>query len=151
MDRYIRKNDMEERQARISKSEYRNKGKGILKSCMKNLFYSAADGRRQKLDSILYRLPTWHPIYSMPFGQSKNLIYSPVRAEYLIGGNVAGYQNAIHSSALVRICRAIAGGKIKENRGYAFDKPASAGRQAMGDINHYSLFTIHYSLSSSKG
>ena len=80
---------------------------------MKNLFYSAADGRRQKPDSILYRLPTWHPIYSMPLGQSKNLVYSPVRAEYLIGGNVAGYQKAIHqySSALVRICRAIAGGK----------------------------------------
>ncbi|MCX5816370.1 MAG: hypothetical protein NTX75_09050 [Proteobacteria bacterium] len=55
---------------------------------MKNLFYLAADGRRQRLDSILYRLPTRHPIYSMPFGQSENLIYSPVRAEYLMGGKI---------------------------------------------------------------
>jgi hypothetical protein len=42
----------------------------------------------------------------MPFGQSKNVvIYSPVRAEYLAGGNVAGWQNN-YLSALVRICRA---------------------------------------------
>ena len=70
---------------------------------MKNFFYSAADKSGQKPDSILYRLPTWHPIYSMPFGQSDNLIYSPVRAEYLIGGNVAGYQNN-HSFVFVRPC-----------------------------------------------
>jgi hypothetical protein len=63
---------------------------------MKDFF--AADGRRQKADVILYRLPTWHPIYSMPFGQSDNLIYSPVRAEYLIGGNVAGYQKDCSSA-----------------------------------------------------
>jgi len=70
---------------------------------MKNLFYFAADGRRQKPDGILYRLPTWHPIYSMPFGQSENVIYSPVRAEYLIGGNVAGYQKD-YSSLFVSSC-----------------------------------------------
>jgi hypothetical protein len=57
---------------------------------MKNFF--AADKSGQKTDGILYRLPTWHPIYSMPSGQDDNLVYSPVRAEYLIGGNVAGYQ-----------------------------------------------------------
>jgi len=44
-----------------------------FKKDMKNLFYFAADGRRQKPDGILYRLPTWHPIYSMPFGQSENV------------------------------------------------------------------------------
>jgi len=53
---------------------------------MKNILYLAADGRRQKLDSISYRLPTWHPIYSMPFGQGGNSVYSPVRAEHLTGG-----------------------------------------------------------------
>ncbi|MCX5815996.1 MAG: hypothetical protein NTX75_07085 [Proteobacteria bacterium] len=43
---------------------------------MKNLFYSAADKIGQKPDSILYRLPTWHPIYPMPFGQSENVIFA---------------------------------------------------------------------------
>jgi len=62
-------------------------GDGNAKKDMKNFFYSAADKIGQKLDGILYRLPTWHPIYSMPFGQSKNIvIYSPERAEYLRGG-----------------------------------------------------------------
>ena len=76
---------------------------------MKNLFlFSRRRTQTKKPDSIIYRLPTWHPIYSMPFGLSENVIYSPVRAEYMIGGNVAGYQKAIHqySSALVPICRA---------------------------------------------
>jgi len=53
----------------------------------------------------------------MPFGQSKSLAYSPVRAEYLTGGNacpvkhapyftgVAGWQNN-YLSVLVRLCRA---------------------------------------------
>jgi len=41
----------------------------------------------------------------MPFGQGENIIYSPVRAEYLTGGNIAGWQNN-YLSALVRLCRA---------------------------------------------
>jgi len=64
---------------------------------MKNLFYSAADKIGQKPDSILYRLPTWHPIYSMPFGQSEKDC----------------------SSVFVCSCPHLsseAGGKIKENR-----------------------------------
>jgi len=40
------------------------------------------------------------------------LAYSPFRAEYLAGGNVAGWQNN-YLFALVRICRAQAGGKIQ--------------------------------------
>jgi len=67
--------------------------------------FLAADGRRQKLDNILYRLPTWHPIYSMPFGQNENLTYLPFRAEYLPDGNVAGWQNN-HLSAFVERKRA---------------------------------------------
>ena len=74
---------------------------------MKNLFYSAADKIGQKPDSILYRLPTWHPIYFMPFGQSENLIYTPVRAESFGPPLSAGQKK----ESLVRICRAIAGGK----------------------------------------
>jgi hypothetical protein len=88
---------------------------------MKNLFYSAADKIGQKLDSTLYRLPTWHPIYSMPFGQSKNLIYSPVRAEYMIGGNVAGYQKDC-STVFVRPCPHLSSGSGRQNDYRDFDK-----------------------------
>jgi len=62
--------------------------------------------RRQKPDGIiLYRLPTRHPICSMPFGLNENLTYLPIRAEYLTDGNVVVWQNN-HLSALVRFCRA---------------------------------------------
>ena len=87
----------------------------IVKKDMKNIFYSAADGRRQKPDSILYRLPTWHPIYSMPFGQSDNLIYSPVRAEYLIGGIVGGYQKD-YSSVFVCSCPPLSSVSGRQNK-----------------------------------
>ena len=85
----------------------------MSKTHMKNLFYSAADKIGQKPDGILYRLPTGHQIYSMPFGQSENLIYSPVRAEYLIGGISRRLSKRlfIYSPVLVRFCRALAGGK----------------------------------------
>jgi len=93
---------------------------------MKNLIL-AADGRRQKPDSILYRLPTWHPIYSMPFGQSINLIYSPVRAEYLIGGNVSGYQNNC-SPAVVRSCPPLSSASGRQNKYRDFGKTETTDR-----------------------
>ena len=82
--------------------------KGNVKN-YENFF--AADGRRQKLDSILYRLPTWHPIYSMPFGQSDNVTYSPVRAESFGPPLSAGQKNRI-SCLLLSALSSEAGGKI---------------------------------------
>jgi hypothetical protein len=49
----------------------------------------------------------------MPFGQQDASFYSPAKTEYLVGGPVAGYQKTQDRflSALVRICRAQAGGE----------------------------------------
>jgi len=102
--------------------------KGNGKAHMTNFFYLAADGRRQKLDGVLYRLPTWHPIYSMPFGQSKNFIYSPARAEYLIGGNVAGYQKD-YPSVFVCFCPHLSSASGRQNNYRSFDKTVKTERR----------------------
>ncbi len=70
---------------------------------MKNLFYSAADKIGQKPDSILYRLPTGHPIYSMPFGRSEYLLYPPVKV------------GVIYAPGRESICRANVGVVNKHN------------------------------------
>jgi len=72
-------------------------------------YFFAADGRRPR---IKYGAGSSRTVFY-------NFIYSPVRAEYLIGGNVAGYQKG-YSSVFVRSCPHLSSASGRQN--ISFDK-----------------------------